>query len=52
VAWSSRIEIVRMPHGVPHASVRGGHGPPTEIEVSISHDGGVAVAVALAFPAA
>lgn len=48
VAWSSRIEIVRMPHGVPHASVRDGHGPPTEVEVSISHDGGVAVAVALA----
>ena len=48
VAWSARIEIVRMPQGVPHASVRGGHGPPTEVPISISHDGGVAVAVALA----
>ena len=47
VAWSSRIDIVRMPQGVPHASVRDGHLSNREIPISISHDGGVAVAVAL-----
>jgi holo-[acyl-carrier protein] synthase len=42
-AWSRRIEIRRAPDGAPRAFVGG-----REIAVSISHDGPVAVAVALA----
>lgn len=46
VAWSSRIEISRSSTGAPSASVDG----QARCRVSISHDGGVAVAVALAAP--
>ena len=45
VAWGPRIEVTRDRSGAPVARVEGSHGP---LEVSISHDGGVAVAVALA----
>jgi holo-[acyl-carrier protein] synthase len=41
-AWTRRIEIRRAPDGAPSAFVDG-----REVAVSISHDGGVAVAVAL-----
>ena len=41
-AWARRIEIVRAPSGAPQARVAG-----REVDVSISHDGPVAVAVAL-----
>jgi len=45
VAWSRRIEVDRDGSGVPRATIVGGiHDP---IEISISHDGGTAVAVAL-----
>lgn len=43
VAWARRIEIDRRPSGRPVATVEG-----RVVPVSISHDGGVAVAVALA----
>lgn len=46
VAWARRVEITRDDLGAPHALV-GGRG----VEVSISHDAGVAVAAALALPA-
>jgi holo-[acyl-carrier protein] synthase len=50
-AWARRIEIVRDDSGVPSAHVRRGPAPVSEIvTVSISHDGGVAVAVALKVP--
>lgn len=42
-AWSRRIEIVRAAGGAPSARVGD-----TVVAVSISHDGPVAVAVALA----
>jgi holo-[acyl-carrier protein] synthase len=42
-AWGRRIEITRDRDGAPRATVGG-----RMVEVSISHDGGVAVAVALA----
>lgn len=42
-AWAQRIEVRRDPDGVPVAVVGD-----TEVPVSISHDGPVAVAVALA----
>ena len=42
-AWGMRVEITRAPDGSPRASV----GDRT-VEVSISHDGPIAVAVALA----
>jgi holo-[acyl-carrier protein] synthase len=41
VAWARRIEIVRASDGSPSARVND-----TEVSVSISHDAGVAVAVA------
>jgi holo-[acyl-carrier protein] synthase len=44
-AWAQRIEVRRDPDGVPSAVVAG-----TQVLVSISHDGPVAVAVALAPP--
>jgi holo-[acyl-carrier protein] synthase len=43
-AWAARIEIERGPSGAPSARVEGGR----DVDVSISHDGPVAVAVALA----
>lgn len=47
-AWARRIHIVRAASGRPSATVDGF--PP--VPVSISHDGGVAMAVALAAPGA
>ncbi len=46
VAWGPRLEVVRGSSGAPVARLAGNPevGP---IEVSISHDGGVAIAVAL-----
>lgn len=45
-AWARRIEITRAESGAPKATVsRGDEEQP--VHVSISHDGGVAVAVAL-----
>ena len=46
-AWGRRIEITRDRDGAPRANVRG-----RTVEVSISHDGGVAVAVAVAVDSA
>lgn len=43
MAWATRIEIERLDSGAPVAHVED-----AEVEVSISHDGPVAVAVALA----
>jgi holo-[acyl-carrier protein] synthase len=48
VAWSARIEIERDEDGVPVAVVPSRD---VRVPVSISHDGPVAVAVALALPA-
>jgi holo-[acyl-carrier protein] synthase len=45
-AWARRVRIARAPSGAPTAAVDG-FGP---VAVSISHDGPVAVAVALAAP--
>jgi holo-[acyl-carrier protein] synthase len=45
VAWARRVEITRDDSGAPRARV-GDH----EVQVSISHDAGVAVAAALALP--
>ena len=45
-AWSRRIEIARDGDGVPTVRVHDVVHPP--IQLSISHDGGVAVAIALA----
>jgi holo-[acyl-carrier protein] synthase len=46
VAWGRRVEIDRHSNGAPGARIRGiSHGP---IHLSISHDGAVAVAVAVA----
>ena len=45
VAWSRRIEVQRGASGAPRATIRGlVHDP---IDISISHDGGIAVAVAV-----
>jgi holo-[acyl-carrier protein] synthase len=41
-AWARRIEVSRDPDGAPRAVVNG-----REVEISISHDGPVAVAVAV-----
>jgi phosphopantetheine--protein transferase-like protein len=46
-AWARRIEITREPGGEPYARVEGRS---DRLPVSISHDGGVAVACALALP--
>jgi phosphopantetheine--protein transferase-like protein len=46
VAWARRVEITRDSSGAPSALVGG-----RVVEVSISHDAGVAVAAALALPA-
>jgi len=46
-AWAHRIEVARDPSGAPNVRVAGHD---TELAVSISHDGGVAVAVALRVP--
>ena len=45
-AWARRIEISRNTAGAPAASVIGTE--PGSLAISISHDGGVAVAVAVA----
>lgn len=45
--WASRIEIERDEDNVPNATVHLDSGP-RSVEVSIAHDKGVAVAVALA----
>jgi holo-[acyl-carrier protein] synthase len=47
VAWAARIEIIREESGAPRARVQVVP-PPGTVEISISHDAGVAVAVALA----
>lgn len=44
-AWARRIEITRSQDGAPSAAVEG---MKVGLEISISHDGGMAVAVALA----
>jgi phosphopantetheine--protein transferase-like protein len=45
VAWSRRIEVEREPSGIPRARIHGiDHGP---IDISISHDGSMAVAIAV-----
>ena len=46
-AWSRRIEITRDGDGVPTVSI---DGQPADVSVSISHDGGMAVAAALTSP--
>jgi holo-[acyl-carrier protein] synthase len=46
VAWARRVEITRDSSGAPSAVVGG-----RDVEVSISHDAGVAVAAALVLPA-
>ena len=45
VSWCRRIEIDRGPNGAPAVKVAGITDP--ELSVSISHDGGLAVAVAM-----
>lgn len=45
-AWARRIEIVRDASGAPSARVRGSDAP--GLDISITHDAGVAVAVAVA----
>lgn len=45
VAWSRRIEVERDDQGGPRAAIRGR--PHRGLDVSISHDGGVAVAIAM-----
>ncbi len=47
VAWAARIEITREESGAPRARIQVVSQPGT-VEISISHDAGVAVAVALA----
>ena len=47
VAWAARIEVTRGESGAPHARAETNSGR-RDVAVSISHDGGVAVAVALA----
>jgi holo-[acyl-carrier protein] synthase len=46
-AWARRVEVLRDEVGAPTARVRDGRFP-GEIMVSISHDGSVAIAVAIA----
>lgn len=49
VAWANRVEILREPSGAPNAVI--GHGSERrEVAISISHDGDVAIAVAIATP--
>jgi holo-[acyl-carrier protein] synthase len=43
-AWAQRIEVAREANGAPNATVSGG--PQGPIPISISHDNGLAVAVA------
>ena len=45
-AWARRIEIERAPSGVPYARISL-EGAQQEVEVSISHDAGIAVAIAM-----
>ncbi|MBA2725642.1 MAG: holo-ACP synthase [Actinobacteria bacterium] len=45
IVWASRIEVLRDPSGAPHARVSGSS---ANIELSISHDGPVAAAIAIA----
>jgi holo-[acyl-carrier protein] synthase len=47
VAWAARVEIIREESGAPRARVQVTP-PPGTVEISISHDAGVAIAVALA----
>jgi holo-[acyl-carrier protein] synthase len=47
VAWGPRIEVLRDESGAPRALI-GGASPAPSVDISISHDAGVAVAVALA----
>jgi holo-[acyl-carrier protein] synthase len=47
MAWARRVEITRDPDGAPRALVA-----ERTVSVSISHDGGVAVAVAIAIGSA
>ncbi len=51
VAWARRIEVSRAEHGAPSVEVQGGAAV-HRVEISISHDGPVAVAVALDLGAA
>ena len=44
-AWARRIEIERSPMGVPRASLAAS--PAAAFHVSISHDGGAAIAIAM-----
>lgn len=46
VAWGRRIEVRRNAAGAPEVSMLGR--PNSSVDVSISHDGGVAVAIAIA----
>lgn len=46
-AWARRIEISRDRESVPTARIEG---VDCDVQISISHDGGVAVAVALSLP--
>ena len=46
VAWARRIEVTRDEHGAPTVAIQGDDAT-HRVEVSISHDGPVAVAVAL-----
>lgn len=46
VAWGRRIEVRRDAEGAPRVTIRGGSDAP--IHVSISHDGSLAVAIAVA----
>ncbi len=46
VAWASRIEVERDGAGAPRVRLKGGL-PEEHVAVSISHDGPVAVAIAL-----
>lgn len=45
IVWASKIEVLRDPSGAPHARVSGS---PVDIGLSISHDGPVAAAIAIA----
>jgi holo-[acyl-carrier protein] synthase len=47
VAWARRIEINHDESGAPRASVDGDAAP---VSVSISHDGGLAIAAAMMLP--
>lgn len=47
VAWAGRIEVTRLETGAPLVRIEGRD---EVVQLSISHDGGVAVAAALALP--